>query len=157
MKRSVKKGVGFGLTSGVITTLGLLIGLNASTHSRVVIISGILVIAVADSLSDALGIHASEETEKNHSHGEIWMSTVSTFLSKGVFSLSFVLPILLLPLSQAIIASIIWGLTLIIILNYHLAKIRKTNISTSLIEHVVIAIIVIILSHLIGSYIRNYL
>ena len=155
MKRSVKKGLGFGLTSGVITTLGLLIGLNASTHSKAVVISGVLVIAVADSLSDALGIHASEETENSRSHNEIWMSTLSTFVSKGVFSLSFITPILFLPLSQAIIVCTIWGIALIIILNYYLAKNRKTNPLTALIEHVFIAIIVIILSHLIGSYVRS--
>jgi hypothetical protein len=34
MKSSFGMGLSFGLTSGVITTLGLIVGLHAGTHSR---------------------------------------------------------------------------------------------------------------------------
>jgi hypothetical protein len=59
MKHLKKIGLSFGLTSGLITTLGLMIGLNSGTNSKLVVIGGILTIAVADSLSDSLGIHIS--------------------------------------------------------------------------------------------------
>ena len=62
MNTQIRKGLGFGLTSGVITTLGLIVGLDASTGSRFAILAGILAIAVSDSLSDALGMHISEES-----------------------------------------------------------------------------------------------
>ena len=32
MRESVKTGISFGLTSGVITTLGLMVGLHSGTH-----------------------------------------------------------------------------------------------------------------------------
>ena len=116
MKSSLKKGLGFGLTSGIITTLGLIVGLNSGTHSKLVILGGILVIAIADSFSDDLGIHISEEaSSKKVKTREIWESTLSTFLFKLVFALSFVVPVLLLDLQLAIIVSIIWGLFLITI------------------------------------------
>jgi hypothetical protein len=54
MKESLKTGITFGLTSGTITTQGLMIGLYSGTNSRGVVIGGILTIAIADSLSDAL-------------------------------------------------------------------------------------------------------
>ena len=57
IKQSFRAGFSFGLTSGAITTLGLMVGLHSGTHSKVVVMGGILVIAVADALSDALGIH----------------------------------------------------------------------------------------------------
>ena len=82
MNHPIKKGFSFGLTSGIITTLGLIVGLHSGTHSKLVIIGGVLVIAVADALSDALGIHISEESENKHSPREVWESTISTFLSK---------------------------------------------------------------------------
>jgi hypothetical protein len=63
MKHSWKVGLSFGLTSGIITTLGLMVGLNSSTNSKLVVIGGIMTIAIADSPSDALGIHVSEESE----------------------------------------------------------------------------------------------
>ena len=59
MKRLLKNkcartGVYFGATSGVITTVGLIAGLYAGTESVVAVLGGILVIAVADAMSDAL-------------------------------------------------------------------------------------------------------
>lgn len=59
MRTSWKTGISFGLTSGVITTLGLMAGLYSGTHSRAIVIGGILTIAIADAMSDALGIHVS--------------------------------------------------------------------------------------------------
>jgi len=52
MKHLLKTGLSFGLTSGIITTLGLMVGLNSSTHSDLVVIGGILTIAIADGFLD---------------------------------------------------------------------------------------------------------
>ena len=54
MKESVKKGFGFGLTSGVITTLGMMVGLNASTGSRTAVIGGIIAIAINEEYAMAV-------------------------------------------------------------------------------------------------------
>jgi VIT1/CCC1 family predicted Fe2+/Mn2+ transporter len=99
MKHSLKTGFSFGLTSGIITTLGLMVGLHSGTHSKLVVVGGILTIAIADAFSDALGIHISEESENKHTKKEIWESTISTFLSKFVFgaSLYWVFSVTLLP------------------------------------------------------------
>src|SRR3989338_1222919 len=101
MKHSFKIGFGFGSTSGIITTLGLIIGLNSGTHSKITIIGGVLTIAIADSFSDALGIHISEESENVHTSKEIWMATFSTFFFKFAFALTFLVPLLILPITQA--------------------------------------------------------
>src|SRR3989338_11070885 len=111
MNNSIKRGFSFGLTSGVITTLGLMVGLHSGTHLASVVISGILVIAVADSLSDALGIHMAEEFENQHTPKEIWTATAVTFLSKLLVAASFIIPLLLFNLNTAIIISIAWGLS----------------------------------------------
>ena len=66
MKSSTKVGVSFGLTSAIITTLGLFIGLSAATGDKLIVIGGILTIAIADAFSDALGIHISEESDKKN-------------------------------------------------------------------------------------------
>jgi hypothetical protein len=95
-KHSLKVGFSFGITSGVITTLGLMVGLHSGTHSKFIVIGGILTIAIADAFSDALGIHISEESEGKHNSREIWESTICTFFAKFVFSLIFIIPILLL-------------------------------------------------------------
>ena len=66
MKSVLWKGVGFGLTSGVITTLGMIIGLHSGTRSKLAVEVGIIVLAIADASSDAMGIHVSEEAEMEH-------------------------------------------------------------------------------------------
>ena len=53
---AIRKGVGFGLTSGIITTLGLMIGLATSTGSRLVVIGGIFVIEIASSAIQMMGL-----------------------------------------------------------------------------------------------------
>ncbi len=151
MRTSIKKGFSFGLTSGVITTLGLIVGLNSGTHSKLVIIGGIFVIAIADAFSDALGVHISEESENKHTCREIWEATVATFLSKFAFALTFIVPILLLELSAAIAASIVWGLSLIAVFSYYMAKEQGARPLRVVSEHVIIAIIVIIAANYVGG------
>ncbi len=153
MKHSFKVGFSFGITSGIITTLGLMVGLHSGTNSRLAVIGGILIIAVADAFSDALGIHISEEFENCHTTKEIWASTISTFLSKFIFSLTFVVPVLLLKLSTAIIVSIIWGFLMLSVFNYKVSKEQNTNPWKVITEHLVIASIVIIATHYLGDWI----
>ncbi len=156
MKHSLKTGFSFGLTSGIITTLGLMVGLHSSTHSKIVVIGGILVIAIADALSDAMGIHISEESENKHSTREIWESTISTFLSKFVFALTFVIPILLFPLNTAIIISVIWGLSVITIFSWYIARGEGAKTYKVVSEHLFIAILVIIATHYVGKWVATF-
>ncbi|MEA3229664.1 MAG: VIT1/CCC1 transporter family protein [archaeon] len=153
MNHSVKVGLCFGLTSGIITTLGLMIGLNSSTHSTLVVIGGIVTIAIADAFSDALGIHISEESENKHTQKEIWTSTICTFIFKFVTALSFIIPVLLFSLPTAIIASIIIGLSLLSILSYRIAKEQKENPWKVIAEHLIIAVLVIIIAHYTGYWV----
>ncbi|MBN2884624.1 hypothetical protein JXE04_01740 [Patescibacteria group bacterium] len=156
MNKSLLAGLGFGLTSAVITTLGLMIGLNASTGSKLAVIGGILTIAFADAFSDALGVHVSKETEEGAIAKEVWAATGFTFLFKLIFALTFLIPVLLLPLATAIIVSIIWGLSILSILSFCLAKSQGQSRWESLGEHLGVAIIVLILSNTIGRYIAHY-
>ncbi len=156
MKTSLKKGFSFGLTSGIITTLGMIVGLHSGTHSQLAVLGGILSIAVADAFSDALGIHISEESENHHSSTEIWEATLSTFGAKFIFAMSFVIPLLLFPLSTAIIVSVLWGLTLIALFSLYLARQRQARASRVIIEHLLIALAVIVITHYLGDRIRTF-
>lgn len=148
-----RTGLFFGASSGVITTIGLLTGLNAGTHSLAAVLGGILVIAVADSMSDALGIHLAEEAKPDTTHGHVWSATIATFLTKFVFSGSFAIPLLLLPLQRAVLASIAWGMLVIVVLSYFLAKAQRDRVFPVIVEHLGIAIVVVVLSHLIGAWV----
>lgn len=155
MKESLRTGITFGLTSGTITTLGLMVGLNSGTHSRKVVIGGILTIAVADSFSDALGIHISEESENVHTTKQIWATTIATFLSKLLFDLIFVIPVLFLDLQTSIAINIVWGVSIITILSYFMAKSQGEKPWKVMLEHIIIAV-VITLTHFVGNAIASF-
>ncbi len=155
MKHSLKIGFSFGLTSGVITTLGLMVGLHSGTHSKLIIIGAILTIAIADAFSDALGIHVSEESENHHTPKQIWTATISTFLAKFIFAMTFIVPVLLLPLNTAIIASIAWGILLLGVFSYYLAKMQKTKPYKVIGEHLATVVAVIIITHFVGEWISR--
>ncbi|MHC1623720.1 MAG: VIT1/CCC1 transporter family protein [Candidatus Methanospirareceae archaeon] len=155
MRHSWKVGFSFGLTSGIITTLGLMVGLHSGTHSKLVVIGGILTIAIADAFSDALGIHISEESENKHTAKEIWESTIATFLSKFVFALTFIVPIMLFQLSTAIVISVVWGLSLLGLFSFYIAKEQKVKSWKVIIEHLCIALVVIIITHYVGEWVSS--
>jgi len=72
MKRSFRIGFNFGLTSGIITTLGLMVGLHSSTDSKFVVIGGILTIAIADAFAESMGVHFATESETKITKKEVY-------------------------------------------------------------------------------------
>ena len=154
IKQSFKTGLSFGLTSGVITTLGLMIGLNSGTSSKQIVISGILIIAIADALSDALGVHISQESNSNKQQA-IWESTLATFLSKFLVALTFIIPILLFDLQLAIYLNLIWGLIILSILSFYIAKNQNEKPLKVILEHLAITIAVVTITYYIGLWLSN--
>lgn len=155
MNDSLRTGICFGLTSAVITTLGLMVGLHSGTGSKIVVIGGILTIAIADAFSDALGIHVSEESENVHTTKQIWVATIATFMAKFFFALTFLIPVIFLPLLMAIIVSLVWGLSILTVLSYVIAKAQGEQPWKVVGEHVLIAIVVIAVTHLVGDWVAT--
>ena len=153
MKHWLRTGISFGLTSAVITTLGLMVGLHSGTHSKVVVLAGILTIAIADAFSDALGIHVSVEADITHTTKQIWGATVVTFLTKFLVAMTFVVPVLLLSLSTAIVVNLIWGMSILSVLSYIIAKSQGEPAWKIVGEHLLIAIVVISITHWLGDWI----
>jgi vacuolar iron transporter family protein len=155
LKHALKTGTSFGLTSGIITTLGVMVGLHSTTRSKLAVAGGIIIIAVADAFSDALGIHISEESEAKHSAGEIWLATLSTLLSKTVVAALFIVPIILFSIQTAIYLSGGLGLIILAVLSSYLASQQGTSRLKAIAEHLTVAVIVIILSHYLGLLAAN--
>ena len=155
MKHSLKTGFSFGSSSGIITTLGLMVGLHAGTQSKLAVMGGILTIAIADAFSDALGIHISEEAENKHTTKEIWESTAATFLSKFVFAITFLVPVLGLELPTAIVVSVAWGLSLLGLFSFYIAKAQNAKPWRIIAEHLIIAWVVIAITHYVGLWIKS--
>ena len=157
MKKSHKAGLGFGIASGIITPLGLIVGLYSGTKSSLVIIGGILTIAVADAFSDSLGVHVSKETDHTYSRREIWEATLTTFASKFLFALMFVVPFLIFSVKTGVIVSIISGMILLSTFSSYIAKQRGESPWHAIGEHLGIASIVIAMTYFLPIWIQAYM
>lgn len=154
MKSAIKKGFGFGLTSGIITTLGMMIGLDQGTHSQIVVLAGIGVISITDALSDSVAIFMADEAELQP-ESSIWQESLSTFFSKFLIGASFALPIIFLDLTLAIITSVVYGLVLITVLSFFIAKWEKRPIAKIVFGHLAVTILVITVSGLVGHFVED--
>jgi len=142
----------FGMTSATVTDLALIVGLNQTANAKMSIVAAILIIALADNISDSLGIHIFQESERKEQK-EIWLSTSTNFITRILVSLTFMLLVLFLPMNLAVISSIVWGLLLLSLLSYTIAKDEGANPSLEVIKHLGIAILVILGSELIRRFI----
>ena len=157
MRHSIKTGFSFGSTSGVITTLGLMVGLHSGTHGmRGTVLGGILIIAIADAFSDAVGIHIAEESENTHTTKEIWEATIATFIFKFLTALTFAVPVLLYTsLNTAILVALGWGLLLITLLSFKMARDQKTKPFHVIAEHIIVVLMVVTITHYIGDWVYS--
>jgi len=142
----------FGSTSAIITELALIVGLSNSVNARSNMIAGILVIAIADNISDTLGIHIYQEAE-GLTKKEVWLSSCTNFLARFLVSMVFISLVALLRLKSAIICSVILGLLIIAILSYDMAIYKKMNPYKSIINHILIALMVILASNFLSNWI----
>jgi vacuolar iron transporter family protein len=153
MKESIKQGISFGITSGTITTLGLMMGLYAGTQSKMIVVGGVLTIAIADALSDALAMHVSEESKHSPTSKDLWSATFSTFVAKLIYALTFLIPVLIFHLKTAIIISIVYGFLMLSILSFKIAKDNKDKPSKVIFEHLLIAAVVLVITYYVGIFI----
>ena len=160
MKKSYKAGISFGLVSGVLTTLGLLIGLGVSTQSKAAVIGGVLTIAIADALSDSFGVHLSQEFSGSNKK-DVWEATFSTFMSKFLIAISFLIPVLIFDLKTSVLIGVLWGLFLIGSLSVVVSKANgggkdgKKEVLGVISEHLILFLITVSFSYLVGYLIES--
>ncbi len=141
----------FGATSAIITSLGLITGLRTFASPKLSIVGGLFIIAVADNIADSLGIHIYQEAECLKTR-EVWLSTFTNFMTRLLVTFTFAFLILFFPLPVAVIASIVWGMALLSLLSYAISKREGKNPYLAILEHIVIASLVIVISSYAGNF-----
>lgn len=141
-----------GATAAIITSMGLVAGLNQGAGARASVITGLLIIAIADNVSDSLGIHIYKESE-GACKEDIRSTTYGNFTVRLFLALTFVLIVLLFSSRTAFVVSSIWGLVLLAILSRLIAKKRKGSSLREVVWHLVVALLVIAGSKLLGNLI----
>ena len=143
-----------GATSAIITSMGLIAGLATGMGAKTSIITGLLIIAIADNISDSFSIHIYKESE-GASRENVLVSTYGNFLVRLFLVATFIAVVLVFPPETAVIASSLWGLGLLTILSYSIAKNKNATVWKEIFWHVSVAILVIIGSKFLGDFILN--
>ncbi len=146
----------FGGTSAIVTSMGLIIGLESVTAVTATIVSGLLIVAVADNISDSLSIHMYQEAERLDERAAL-RATLTNFLARLLVALSFAIIVVVLPQFYAGIVALVWGFLLLVGLSYVLARAQGISPLPEVGKHLGIAILVIATSRLIGSWILPWI
>jgi VIT1/CCC1 family predicted Fe2+/Mn2+ transporter len=145
----------FGSSAAILTDVSLIVGLGSAQSGKGPILAGLLTIAVADNISDSLGIHLYKESE-GYGQRLSLLSTTLNFLSRLLISCTFIAIVLALPLAHALYIGLIWGLLLIVFISYLISRSNKDNPVKEMAIHVLIAVVVIALSRYLGHVIAVY-
>jgi hypothetical protein len=148
--------VSFGATSAIVTSIGLIIGFAAAGIAKPTIIAGLLVVGLADNLTDSLSIHIYQEAERLEPHAA-FRATLGNFAARLLISLSFVLLVLAFSSATILATCLAWGLVLLAGLTWLVARHRGADVLPELCKHLGMAALVIAASDAIGTLIKTYL
>lgn len=161
------QGVAFGTMDGLITILGVVIGVaNATGSSAIVVISG-LVAGVANAFGNSIGFYASELAERaEHLHenqhvssmAEARRSTLLSFLTSLASMAVPVVPFTLLEnLQLAMTISLIAALALLFVLGGLVGKLGRENPWRFGLRYVLLGLAGAALSFVVGDILKDLL
>jgi VIT1/CCC1 family predicted Fe2+/Mn2+ transporter len=146
--------ISFGGTAAIVTSMGLITGLDAAASSRQSIASTLLIVALADNLSDSLSVHVYQEAEQLDSR-EAYRSTLANFVTRLLVALSFVVLVITLPRDSLVAVTLAWGFLLLALLTFRIARARGARVGKEIAKHVVIAAIELVISRWLGAWIAG--
>jgi predicted membrane protein (TIGR00267 family) len=160
------QGVAFGTMDGLITILGVVIGIATATqNSEVVVISG-LVAGLANAFGNSFGFYASELAERAEhiqenqhvsSMVETRRSTLLAFVHSLASTLVIVAPFVMFGLMYAMIASLILALALLFALGTLVGKFSHASPWKFGIRYVLLGLAGAALSFLVGAAVGSAL
>jgi len=160
MNASFRQGMFFGANSGILTTVGLITGLVQTKITKNYLIISIISLAIADSISEAYGMYISKKAEniKDESKNPI-IALMGLLIMKFFVVISYLIPFLFsnsLKYFKNLIWLTLWSLFLIIIIDYHISKLRNENFIDYIIPHTIILFLVIFLTKYFGKMIEKF-
>jgi hypothetical protein len=147
--------VSFGATSAIVTSMGVIIGFGVAGISKSTIIAGLLIVGLADNVTDSLSIHIYQESERLEQHAA-FRATIGNFATRLIVSLSFIVLVFSFSSTNMLLACLVWGVLLLASLTWLVAKNRNANVLTEVLKHLAVAAAVIAASLATGAFISTY-
>lgn len=148
--------ISYGGTAAIATSMALVSGLGAAGATRPVVASALLLAALADNLTDSLSIHMFQESEQLDQK-EAFAGTVTNFATRLLVCLSFILLVGFLPVSHAVGGIIAWGMLLLAVLTFLVARERHVGAWGEIVKHLLVAVAVVLMSKALGHWISTAL
>jgi len=139
----------FGGTAAIVTSLGLIVGLHGSATSKASLVGSLLIVAVADNLTDSLSVHTYQEAENLPARRAL-QATAANFVTRLLIGCSFAMLVLFLPATVALWISLAWGLLLLSALTYRIARVRGADPRTEIAKHLAVCALVLAISKALG-------
>lgn len=146
--------ISFGSPSAIVTSMALIVGLGAATAAKATMLASLLIIGIADNLTNSLSVHIYQESERM-AQGQAFRATVANYAVRLAVTGSFIFLLLALPTKAVVCACLAWGGFLLSGLSYLLAKVRHVGALSEISKHLGVAAVVILLSNVIGLLIRS--
>ena len=147
--------VSFGSTSAIVNSMGLIVGLAATSATRGALVSSLLIVALADNISDSLSIHVYQESEHLESR-TAFRATLTNFVARLVVALTFVAIAVWVPPPALGPVALGWGLLLLGGLSWQLARDRGVSARAEIGKHLGVALAVIVVSRIVAAVIADY-
>jgi VIT1/CCC1 family predicted Fe2+/Mn2+ transporter len=141
--------ISFGSPAAIATSMALVVGIDSATASKATVLASLLIIGIADNLSDSLSVHIYQESERLVQR-HAFRTTVANYLARFTVAASFFFLFLALPTAAAIYVCVTWGFLLLAVLSYLLAKARGVNAWSEIVKHTGVAAAVVVVSKLMG-------
>ena len=147
--------VSFGAASAIVTSMGVIIGFGTAGISKPTIIAGLLIVGLADNLTDSLSIHIYQESERLEERAA-FKATIGNFATRLLISLSFVVLVFLFSSTNMFLVCLVWGVLLLTSLTWFVARNRNANVLIEILKHLAVAAAVIAVSRVTGTFISTY-
>jgi VIT1/CCC1 family predicted Fe2+/Mn2+ transporter len=140
----------FGGPAAIVTSMALIAGLGTAAAAKSALVPSLLIIGIADNLTDSLSVHIYQESERLE-EADAFRTTVTNFFVRLLIALSFVAIVATVKDPLAIYLCIAWGFGLLATLSYFLAVLRKVKPFPEMWKHSTVAVGVIAISMAIGK------
>jgi VIT1/CCC1 family predicted Fe2+/Mn2+ transporter len=148
--------ISFGSPAAIATSMALIVGIDSATASKATVLASLLIIGIADNLSDSLSVHIYQESERLMQR-HAFRTTIANYLARFTVAASFFFLFLALPTAAAIYVCVAWGFLLLAVLSYLLAKARNVNAWLEIVKHTGVAALVVIVSKFLGMAIHGFM
>ncbi|MBN2465115.1 CYTH domain-containing protein [candidate division WOR-3 bacterium] len=145
------QGLACGIVGGVMTTLGVIIGVTFGVGSTVAVASSILAIALSDSFADAAALFTAELMSPFASRSKAFLRGGTYFVGKAVISSSFIIPFLVIPQAHmfwALAAAAGWGVIITVLLSVPISIVESSRLRSTLARQIGVLALISVLTFL---------